>query len=224
MTQWHSSVDRVTFPANIQFGFLERNIAPPQATHFANQVHGITTVAAGTHTADDSQARCDADSVVACRAGDIVAVKTADCLPVLFAASGLVAAAHAGWRGLFAGILQSTINKLEDLGAQHRDVLVAIGPSISTAHFEVGPEVVAALRRTPIGASEADVNLCLLKGKADRWHIDLQMAACLLLQNAGIKADNIQVVRCCTFADQRFASYRRNGSNAGRNWSFIGLC
>ena len=110
---------------------------PPGIT-FLNQVHGATVVPVAAVRASDQAP--EADAMIGGKAGDVCAVRTADCLPVLFCARDgrEIAAAHAGWRGLAAGVLENTVTAM----ATRPDQLMAwIGPAISKPHFEVGEEV-----------------------------------------------------------------------------------
>ncbi len=223
---WLTDTTQVRFPTDrIVSAFLPQDQTPPANTHFANQVHGTDVVLLSPATAPHAAQRSAADALIATAPGQTVAVKTADCLPLLIADQDTraVAVVHAGWRGLFAGVLQNTIGSLEGMGCQRSRLSIVIGPSIGPARFEVGPEVVSALTQALDKAGEATINLCLYKGRADRWHIDLQMAACLLLREQQIPADQIQVVRICTYDNDAFASYRRSSANTGRNWSYIGI-
>ena len=153
-------------------------------------------------TADGSHSR---ESAVAC------AVLTADCLPVLFCdrAGNQVAAAHAGWRGLAAGVLENTVQQLEAVPQQ---IMAWLGPAISQPCFEVGPEV----RECFLDAADTEQQALIdstFKPNTNRdnhYFLDLYQLARIRLQAIG-------VVQCygghhCTYrAAQRFYSYRRDG-------------
>jgi polyphenol oxidase len=83
-----------------------------------------------------------ADALVTATPGLSIGILTADCVPVLLAAraGNVIGAAHAGWRGAFDGVLENTVAKMENLGAQRGDIIAAIGPCIGAASYEVGPE------------------------------------------------------------------------------------
>ena len=161
-----------------------------------------------------------ADGVVCSREGIACAVLTADCLPVLYASADgeVVAAAHAGWRGLSEGILEST---LAAMGCAPNSVHAWLGAAIGPRSFEVGPEVRAAfLRAHGTRASVAALSRCFMPGRDDRWFADLyglarlRLAACGVASVSGGGAD--------TFTESgRFHSFRRDGAQAGRQATLI---
>lgn len=107
------------------------------------QVHGATALAIDAPIAREALPK--ADAVVTTTPGLVVGVLTADCAPVLFAdgEAKVVAAAHAGWRGAVAGVLESTIGEMERLGARRSNIAAALGPCINQAAYEVGEDFVA---------------------------------------------------------------------------------
>jgi len=126
---------------------------------------------------------------------------TADCLPVLFCnkTGTKVAAAHAGWKGLANGVLLNTLAQFEN----PENVLVWLGPAISKANFEVGPEV----REAFDWASDE----CFATGQGDRLYADLYKLARQQLQQAGVPQGQVYGGGVCTFDDaERFYSYRRD--------------
>jgi len=153
------------------------------------------------------------DAAVACGAGHVCAIRVADCMPVLFAArdGSAVAAAHAGWRGLAAGVLEATVRRLAVPPSQ---LIAWMGPAIGSAHFEVGDEVRAAFTATDAGAASAFV-----ANERGRWQCDLYALARRRL--TAIAVSGIYGGGWCTFADsERFFSYRRN-SQCGRMAALI---
>jgi YfiH family protein len=185
--------------------------ALPDGLRFLNQVHGARVVSAAAVRA--SAEPLDADAVTGSRSGDLCAVRTADCLPVLFCArdGGEVAAAHAGWRGLAAGVLENTIAAL---GAAPRDMIAWLGPAISQANFEVGDEV-----REAFVGPDPDARAHFLPNDRGRWQADLYGLARRRLANAGV--DSVYGKIRCTYGDTaRFHSYRRE-PECGRMVSFI---
>jgi YfiH family protein len=140
---------------------------------------------------------------------------TADCLPVLFAAAdgSAVAAAHAGWRGLAAGVLAATI---EALGVPAEDLLAWIGPGIGLRHFEVGPDVrEALLALDPSGVDSFTAN------RDDRFLADLPGLAQRQLEALGV--GQICGGRECTYAQpEQYFSHRRDGV-CGRQATLIWL-
>lgn len=178
-----------------------------------NQVHGNRVV--GIDDVSAAAEPPDADAVTACRAGQVCAVRTADCLPVLFCGrdGSEIAAAHAGWRGLAAGILENTVAALR---ARPTDLLAWLGPAISQPNFEVGAEV-----RDAFLAHDADAARCFELNERGRWQADLYELARQRLASAGVTA--IFGGDWCTYADPgRFHSYRRD-PDCGRMVSFIAL-
>jgi polyphenol oxidase len=170
----------------------------PQEPDWIEQLHGIDVYE--TEASAPSTPR--ADALIARRPGRICAVQVADCLPVLFAASDgdAVAAAHAGWRGLAAGVLEATVARL---GVDPERLMAWLGPAIGPAHFEVGEEVRAAFMvqdREASGAFTANAR--------GRWQCDLSALARQRLRRLGITA--VFGGGWCTFADpERFFSHRR---------------
>ena len=176
------------------------------------QVHGARVVQAPFAVGSDPQA----DASFATRAGVVCLVQTADCLPVLFCdeAGTMVAAAHAGWRGLSTGVLEATITALP---TAPENLLAWLGPAIGRDAFEVGPEVRAAF----LDASDTAAAAFRPSRNDGKWMCDLYALARQRLQCAGVK--QIFGGGWCTYADAaRFYSYRRDGA-CGRMASLIWL-
>lgn len=163
------------------------------------QVHGTVAVDVGKVAEMTA-----ADAAWTARPGTVCAVMTADCLPVLFCdrAGTTVAAAHAGWRGLAAGVLEAAIVAMN---VAPGELLAWLGPAIGPANFEVGDEVRAAfLARDPAAATAFATH-----GRG-KWLADIYALAARRLVAAGVTA--ISGGDWCTLADQeRFYSYRRDG-------------
>ena len=163
----------------------------------------------------------EADAMITTQTGRMLTIRTADCVPVLFASADgkVVAAAHAGWRGIVAGILPNTIRAFEQHYKIPPDQLIAaIGPAISVEHFEVGPEVAQAFRDADL---EEAVHQSPYRRKA---HIDLHAAALAQLGYAGIPLMQIDTNDCCTFRDEDdFFSHRRDHGKTGRMAAVIAL-
>lgn len=171
----------------------------PSDPCWLEQVHGCEVV-----WPRRGQQGLTGDAAVTAEPGTVLAIRTADCVPVLFCAidGSVVAAAHAGWRGLVAGIIEQTVAAMERPGT---GLLAWIGPCIGQDAFEIGPEVRAELLgRDPGGG-------CALRaGEGDRWHADLVTLTKRRLLAAGITA--IHGGDWCTYSDpERFHSYRRTG-------------
>ncbi len=183
------------------------------AISWLEQVHGTDIVAADAHLIPRADAQFTRETGMAC------AVMTADCLPVLFCdrAGTQIAAAHAGWRGLCAGVLEATVAKFDDPS----QVLAWFGPAIGPGNFEVGAEVRENfLAATPTLAPQ--IKACFSGSlKPQHYLADIYALARLRLQTAGVTA--IYGGGLCTVADRsHFFSYRRNG-RCGRMASLIYL-
>lgn len=201
-------------PANVVAGTATR-IAPddalPSGIRYLNQVHGASVVSAAS--VRESDEALDADAVVGHQCGDCCAVRTADCLPVLFCATdgSAVAAAHAGWRGLAAGVLENTVAAM---GVPEAGLIAWLGPAISQPNFEVGEEV----RNAFLEADPTATGLFVPNAR-QRWQADLYGLARRRLFRLGIAA--IYGGGWCTFGDaQHFYSYRR-AEDSGRMVSFV---
>ena len=184
--------------------------ALPVKPQFLNQVHGACAVRIGSR--DFDQGAPDADAVIADRSGDICVVRTADCLPILLCSldGQEIAAIHAGWRGLAAGIVEAT---LDEMNTPAGDLIAWFGPAISQAAFEVGPEVRDSFG--PCGQIEALFRV----NERGRLQADLFGLARARLRGNGVL--RVSGGGLCTVSDpQRFYSYRRDG-DTGRMLSFI---
>lgn len=147
-----------------------------------------------------------ADAVVTARPGLAIGVSTADCVPVLLADRNakIVGAAHAGWRGARAGVLEATISAMQRLGASCSTITAAIGPAISQAAYEVGED----FEQHFISENAKNGRFFSRGEAAAQPHFDLTGYVAWRLRHAGIA--NIDDVEICTYADEdRFFSYRR---------------
>jgi YfiH family protein len=190
---------------------LRAALALPSEPRWLEQVHG-TTVA----LAEADEGTPMADAMIATRPGVVCAVLTADCLPVLFCdeSGSRIAAAHAGWRGLAAGVLEATVDALAKGGASPGGLIAWIGPSISGPAYEVGMEVRAAF-----SAEEQAVGF--IPNPLGRWQLDLARLARYRLAAAGVVA--VHGGALCTASDpERLFSYRRDGA-CGRSATLIWL-
>lgn len=171
----------------------------------------------GTRCIDAARAGpgSEADAACARQPGVVCAVLTADCLPVLLCdeAGSVVAAAHAGWRGLAAGVLEATVAALGVPGAR---LLAWLGPAIGPQHFEVGGEV-----RAVFTAHDPQAARAFVARPAGKWLCDIQLLARQRLTELGLY--RIAGADFCTVRDARqFFSYRREGTT-GRQASLIWL-
>lgn len=173
------------------------------------QVHGIVVAEADPGCVVTADASWTATPGIAC------AAMTADCLPVLFCdrAGTRVAAAHAGWRGLAAGVLEAT---LDNLAVPPAEVLVWLGPAIGPQAFEVGPEVREVFIQQMPEAAKAFVPSL----NAGKFMADIYELARLRLAARGVTA--VYGGGFCTVTDPRFFSYRRS-PRTGRFASLVWL-
>jgi YfiH family protein len=147
-----------------------------------------------------------ADAMVTDRPGLALGIVTADCAPVLFADSNgqIVGAAHAGWRGAVAGVLEATITAMTDLGAPAGSITAAIGPCIAPGSYEVGPD----LRDAVLARSGSDARFFAAGRGENRWQFDLPGYCAARLRAAGV--GRVIVMGVDTLAeDERFFSHRR---------------
>ncbi len=189
---------------------LQQALRLPSAPRWLRQVHGVNVAQLGPLLgADEPQADAAASHVP----GTVLAILTADCLPVLFCADDgrEIGAAHAGWRGLAAGVLEATLTQLETPPAR---LLAWLGPCIGAASYEVGEEVRSAFVASDAGAAD-----CFAATRAGHWLCDLAALARRRLQAAGVQ--RIHGGGFDTLADPRFYSYRREGARSGRFASLV---
>jgi YfiH family protein len=184
----------------------------------AHQVHGTGVVVRRRGDPAAGASLPDADIFVANDTSVALAIQTADCVPLLMAdrRSGRVAAAHAGWRGLAAGVPGVAVRAMRDaFGTDAADVIAAIGPSISAEHYEVDAAVRSAFEAA--GSTESQLARWFLPGRRPgHWQFDGWRSAVDQLEAAGVPRDQIHVAALCTSAQPRLCSYRRDGKAAGR--------
>ena len=168
--------------------------------------------------------RPQADAIVTRMRALAIGVTTADCGPVLLAdpRTGVIGAAHAGWRGALTGVIEATVAAMERLGAARGQIRAAIGPMIRQTSYEVGPDLVARFR-----AEDPAANRFFAPAKREAHAMfDLAGYIAARLKRAGITA--VEDTGLCTYADpQRFFSYRRTTHHAeadyGRHVNAIAL-
>ena len=202
-----STREELDLPAILRDGVLVR----------VRQVHSARAV-----FADEAMAGSpEADAIVTDRPGLLLGIVTADCAPVLLCDSdaGVVAAAHAGWRGAVGGAIENTVSAMERLGAAPARIAAAIGPTIAQASYEVDDAF-----RTGFTASEKAQFFA--EGRPGHWQFDLPAYVVSRLRKAGVE----HVADCSedTYAQpDRFHSYRRathrGEETSGRQLSVIGL-
>jgi YfiH family protein len=152
------------------------------------------------------QSRPRADALVTCTPGIAIGVSTADCGPLLFAdnRAGVIGAAHAGWRGALTGVIEATLAAMETLGADRKNVAVALGPTIGRSNYEVGPEFVERF----LAADPDNARFFTLSKRAGHAMFDLPGYIAARAERAGV--GDFEDLRLCTYAEpERFYSYRR---------------
>lgn len=183
-------------PAHVQRNREVLNRALPAPPQWLRQVHGTEVVRHAGRPVEEPEA----DALVAFAPGQVCAALTADCLPVALCdrSGSRVAVAHAGWRGLAAGVLQATV---EALDCEPAELLAWLGPAIGPAVYEVGADVAAAF---PDEFAQG------FAPRDGRWLLDMYTVARLKLAAAGVGA--VFGGGFCTYSDpERFFSFRRDG-------------
>lgn len=194
------------------FGASSEQMATVRQVHSAR----VATIAeAGDHG--------EADAMVTKQPNLLLGILTADCTPILLAdpESRVIGAAHAGWKGATTGIIANTVERMRQLGADPARILAVIGPAISAASYEVGPDFAEALLRDhPDAASRIGK-----PAPGAREHFDLPGFVADRLRAAGV--GTVHDLAICTYADpDRWFSHRRathEGTTTGRQISLIGL-
>ena len=196
--------------------------ADPAGLVGLTQVHGIGVIAVGAPWPPGAGPR--ADAMVTHRADVALGIVTADCAPVLFAdlSAGVVGAAHAGWRGAMAGVLEATIAAMELLGASRSGIAAAIGPCIRQPSYEVA----ADLRDAVLAADPANAAFFVPGQRDARWQFDL--AGCCAARLHAAEIDIVDIINADTLAEAgRFFSHRRrtlgDGGPIGHQISVIAL-
>jgi YfiH family protein len=171
----------------------------PREPAWLDQEHGVRVA-----DLDQSSEPGPADAAITREPGRVLAILVADCMPVLLAGEdgAVLAAAHAGWRGLSAGVLEATVAAMR---TEARGIRAWLGPAIGAAHFEVGAEV-----REAFTAHAAEAAAAFAPNPRGRWQCDLAWLARARLAALGVQ--RVWNAAVCTYADrQRCFSYRRDG-------------
>ena len=174
----------------------------PEALVGIHQVHSPDVLTVDAPLTGDKP---KADALVTATPGLALTILTADCQPVLFCDpdANVIGAAHAGWRGALDGVLEATLDAMEALGATRENTRAVIGPSISQAAYEVGPEFLDAFM-----AESSENSRFFANGTEDRMQFDLPAFGLHKLRQAGV--GQAEWTRHCTYSDpDRFYSYRR---------------
>jgi YfiH family protein len=195
---------------------LRRALSLPEPPHWLRQVHGTGVVEFADRASPDTPAdveEAEGDAAIARDAGVVLAILTADCLPVLFCADdgSEVAAAHAGWRGLSAGIIESCLGAMQTQPAR---LMAWLGPAIGPLSYEVGDQVRATFVAPDASAADA-----FRPTRPGHWLCDLYTLARQRLHALGVT--RLYGGGFDTLADPRFYSYRRDAGASGRFASLI---
>jgi YfiH family protein len=197
----------------VAHGFGRIGARPPDRVIRPVQEHGAE-VAFVRDLGDSDPGR--ADAVVSTLAGVAVGVMTADCVPVLLAMDGgrVVAALHAGWRGVAAGVVGSAFEAMARTAAPWRHVTAVIGPHIGACCYEVDAPVIERLR---VRFSKL-LDSALIQVNPEHWMLDLGALVRLELIRAGVRSPDVGTFPdACTCCDaERFHSHRRDRARAGR--------
>ncbi len=178
---------------------------PHTALMGVHQIHSADVITVTEPSTDKPKA----DGLVTSTPGVALSVLSADCQPVLFADvnAGVIGATHAGWKGALGGVLESTLDAMEALGASRANICAVIGPSISQRAYEVGPEFY-----DDFIAQDSSFARFFQQGTDDRYMFDLPALGLHRLNQAGV--GHAEWTHHCTYSDpDRFYSYRRTTHN-----------
>jgi hypothetical protein len=185
--------------------------AAPEMLMGLTQVHGIEVATVREPWVPGAGPR--ADAAVTDRAGVALGIVTADCAPVLFAdaEAGVVGAAHAGWRGAVAGVLEATIAAMRALGARTERIAAAVGPCIGQDSYEVGPD----LRDAVLEAGAEGARFFAPGRREERWQFDLAGYCAARLAGAGVGKISVTGHDTLALEDQFFSHRRRTLAGGG---------
>lgn len=203
-----------------QLGIDDKHLLLPHQTH-GTRIRNIRDTFFCLPSPDRQAMLEDTDALITDVPHVCIGVSTADCIPVLLHDSRhhAIAAVHAGWRGTVRRIAEKTVAAMrEEFSSAPENIRAVIGPGISQAAFEVGAEVYEEFFRAGFPMEKIAVSM---NGK---WHLDLWAANYLMLEEAGLKLENIQVAGICTYRNyEKFFSARRLGIKSGRIYNGIML-
>lgn len=182
-----------------------------QQSYFTRQIHSGRVII----VPDEYAREIEADGMISKEKVQL-AVKTADCLPIFLVdtVNTLIGCIHAGWRGLSYGIINATINRMLELSRKPQNIIAAIGPHIGVCCYDVSKNRV-----------EKFMNLgdTIAQKRKGKWYLNLGNIAYLQLKAMGIRRENIDLLTQCTYHDQGFRSFRRDGKHVQRMVNVIGL-
>jgi len=184
-------------------GYNSNSLAIPQQVHSTN----ILFV--------NSSGRFEnCDGLITNNPDVVLSLQTADCIPIFLydSVNGLYGLVHAGWRGIVRGIVNNAIKLMVKYQSTVKDIQVVLGPAICKDCFEVGKEVV----------NQFDEE-CVAVGNNGKYFVDLNSQVKVQLQKQKISANKIYLSNICTFENNNCCSYRRDGEDSGRMYSFMGM-
>lgn len=156
----------------------------------------------------------------------ILSIRTADCMPIFFYDPGkkIIAAIHAGWKGLSSGIIDNAIKGMKKLGSNPLDLNVSVGPHIQVCCYNIPEE---RIQKFSITNNSDRLHLLsnnhIGKLHSNSWYLDLGKVALSQLESSGIISSNIEVSDICTSCNSKFWSFRRDKQKAGRMINLIGM-
>jgi hypothetical protein len=193
---------------------------PPGRLLTLRQVHGAEVLIFEENTRAALTYPLPYDAVITDKKRVALGIWTADCLPILMVdrSKRIIAAVHAGWRGIWRGVIERTVNEMmKTFGCSPADILAGLGPGIGPCCYEVGTDVVSLFQNSH------DTPDQLIQEREGRTYLDLKRAAQLELSKTGIPPDNIETIPLCTACrEDLFFSFRRD-KKPGRQLSFIML-
>ncbi len=200
----------------------------PRIVLAARQVHGADVVSpadpawTGLDWHDGVERLPVADALVSASADVVLTIRTADCVPILLVApvARAVAAVHAGWRGLLAGVVERSVTALADgYGARPDTVQAAVGPAICGTCYEFGAEH----QREFVARYGVEAEAGWRPGTSGHGYLDVRRLATIALARAGLDPATVRIVGPCTAEHpDALHSYRRDGGGAGRQLSYVG--
>ena len=194
----------------------------PHQTH-SNNVLVIDEAFMDLNQSDKIEALYDVDATITHLKGLFLCATTADCVPILLydKSKQIIAAIHAGWKGIVGGIIEHTVSKMrETYHSSVADVFAAIGPSISQKNYEVGEELIAEFEKSGFNLSTSTI----INPTTNKHHIDLKAIVNSELMRLGVPSSQIEISSLCTYDESElFFSARRQSILCGRMLTGIKL-
>lgn len=210
----YDSIDHV-FLGRITRDISEEYAARIRASSSAEQVHGNSVTVA----TKDVKRYPGVDGLVTSSSGASLMIRTADCIPILLfdPSRRVIAAVHAGWKGLYGDIIASAVQTMSQLGGVPGNMIAVLGPHIGDCCYSVSVE------RIGLFVQKGFHHTAIVRQSGMLSYLNLAEIAGQQLEEAGITADHRETLGICTHCDKRFYSYRRDSTGAGRNISIIQL-